>query len=180
MPGLLALQRYLRGFYAFGAGMSMAGIFLIVFVNSVRRYPVGKSLTWGEELPIYLAIYGIMFGASLAYLQDRHVRFTVLIEFFSERTKSWVFAIVDLLVAVTGALLAYSGYLFMTQRGSVDASGLIQPAKELAALTDMVWIESVGRMATWQFAVMLGGVLLALAAIVKGIDRVRQSTRMGP
>jgi hypothetical protein len=50
-----------------GASLSMALLFLIVFINSVRRYAIGKSFEWGEELPIYIGIYGVMFGMAWAY-----------------------------------------------------------------------------------------------------------------
>jgi TRAP-type transport system small permease protein len=55
-------------FTASGASLSMAVLFLIVFTNSIRRYTLGKSLQWGEELPVFIAIYGVMFGMTWAYL----------------------------------------------------------------------------------------------------------------
>ena len=71
---MTAVSRIYQRLLASGAGLMMALVFAIIFVNSLRRYTTGKSLSWGEELPIYLAIYGVMFGIGLAYLQDRHIR----------------------------------------------------------------------------------------------------------
>ena len=58
-----------------------SGLFAIIFIErAVGRYSIGKSLPWGEELPIYLTIYGVMFGSlRLAYMQDRHIRFFTLV-----------------------------------------------------------------------------------------------------
>ena len=86
---MTAISRISQRILAFGAGLSMALVFGIIFVNSLRRYTTGQSLQWGEELPIYLSIYGVMFGVGLAYLQDTHIRFTVLTDFLSHRARRW-------------------------------------------------------------------------------------------
>lgn len=167
----------LRQCCAFGAGLCMAGMFGIVFVNSLRRYTIGKSFEWGEELPIYLGIYGMVFGAAYAYLQDRHIRFTVLVDFVPESARRRVFAFVDLLVAATGALLAYSGYLFMIRRGGVEASGLIGNVRSAAESTGQQWLEVFGHMAFWQAAMILGGVLILSAGVVKFFERIGESAK---
>jgi TRAP-type C4-dicarboxylate transport system permease small subunit len=169
-------SRLLLRVCAFGAGLSLAGVFVIIFVNSLRRYSVGKSFEWGEELPIYLAIYGIMFGTALAYLQDRHIRFTILLDFFSERGRQIFFAASDLAVATVGAMLSYSGYLFVLRRGQVEAPGLIGRVRTLADTSGQLWIEGFGHMAFWQFAMILGGALLGVAALFKFAERLSALT----
>ncbi|WP_169569435.1 TRAP transporter small permease [Sneathiella limimaris] len=157
----------IRKICAFGAGFSLATMFAIIFINSVRRYTLGKSFEWGEELPIYLGIYGLMFGAAFAYLDDQHIRFTIVIDRLSEKLKNRIFVVVDILVAITGVALAYSGYLFMIRRGKVEASGLIGPVRRAAEDLSMSWIELFGHMAFWQFSMLLGGILIAIAACYK-------------
>jgi TRAP-type C4-dicarboxylate transport system permease small subunit len=112
-----------------------------------------------------------MFGSALAYLQDRHIRFTILTDFFSPRLRQRTFAIVDLVMVGVGGLLAYSGWLFVLKRGRVEASGIIGSAKDLAAATGRPWLEALGHMATWQFSLTLGGVILAFAASLKFFER---------
>jgi len=172
------VHRLMQRLCAIGAGSSMAGLFAIIFINALRRYTIGKSFEWGEELPIYLAIYGVMFGSALAYLQDRHVRFTLFIDFLPEALRRPVFAAVDLAVAATGAVLAWSGVLLVQRRGAVDAAGLIGPAKDYAAQTGLGWIEAFGHLAVWQTAISVGGVLLAAASALNFARRLATPTAL--
>ena len=150
----------------------MALVFAIIFVNSLRRYTIGKSLEWGEELPIYLTIYGVMFGLGYAYLQDRHIRFTVLTDFLTDRQRLVLFAASDVITAVVGALLTWSGIVFATRRGEVEASGLIGTAKDLAAATGIDGFVALGQMGTYQYAIAVGGAILAIAAVLRLISRL--------
>ena len=163
-----------------GASLSMMVLFLIVFINSVRRYSVGKSLEWGEELPIFIAIYGVMFGIALAYIQDRHIRFTMLVGFISEAWTRKLYMVVDLIMVANGALLAYSGWMFALKRGGVEASGIINLAKSLRSLTGwegMIWL---GYQYPYQAAVVIGGILLAVAALLKLCLRLTEETALEP
>ncbi|MEO9528900.1 TRAP transporter small permease subunit [Roseibium sp.] len=169
------LDAFARRLFAFGAGLSMALVFAIIFVNSLRRYTVGQSVSWGEELPIYLTIYGVMFGLALAYMQDRHIRFTILTDFLPDAARHKLFAAVDLVSCITGIALAFSGHAFAVRRGHIDASGLKSAGTWLAETTgieSLVWISRVG---TWQYAIALGGGLLAVAALLKFIERITTS-----
>jgi len=169
------IQRTIRLFSQFaaaGASLSMAVLFLIVFINSMRRYAIGKSFEWGEEMPIFIAIYGVMFGIAWAYIEDRHIRFTILVGFLSESLTRKLYIIVDLIMAVNGVLLTYSGWMFVIKRGGVEASGIINLAKNLRALTgwdSMIWM---GYQYPYQAATILGGVMLAIAALLKLFQRI--------
>jgi TRAP-type C4-dicarboxylate transport system permease small subunit len=160
--------------FATGAWLSMAVLFLIVFTNSLRRYTIGKSFEWGEELPIFIAIYGVMFGISWAYLQGRHIRFTMLVRFLSGSLSRKCNIIVDLIMVANGVLLTYSGWMFVIKRGRVEASGIINLAKDLKALTgweSMIWI---GHQYPYQAAMVLGGVMLTIAALLKFSLRITE------
>ena len=92
---------------AFGAGLCMAAIFLIIFSNSLMRYFFNASFPWGEQLTVFLGIYGVMFGLALGYLQDRHVRLGILVDFLATRVREKLFLLVDLCVVVICVLLDY-------------------------------------------------------------------------
>jgi TRAP-type C4-dicarboxylate transport system permease small subunit len=170
--------RLFSQFAAAGASLSMIVLFLIVFTNSVRRYTIGKSFEWGEELPIFIAIYGVMFGIAWAYRQDRHICFTMLVRFLSESLTRKLYIIVDLIMVVNGVLLTYSGWMFAIKRGRVEASGIINLAKEVKALTgwdSMIWI---GHQYPYQAAMVLGGVMLAIAALLKLLLRLTENAAL--
>jgi TRAP-type C4-dicarboxylate transport system permease small subunit len=153
----------------------MAFVFGIIFLNSLRRYTTGASLRWGEELPIYLTIYGVMFGIALAYLQDSHIRFTILTDFLPEKMRSRLFAAMDLVTAATGAALIWSGIAFASRRGNVEASGIISTARDLAETTGFESLIWIGRMGTWQSAIAFGGILLTIAALVRFASRLQEA-----
>ncbi len=173
----LKIQRAVGIFSKFalsGSSLSMIVLFLIVFINSVRRYTIGKSFEWGEELPIFIAIYGVMFGIALAYIQDRHIRFTILVGFLSEVWTRKLYIIVDLIMIVNGALLTYSGWMFAIKRGGVEASGIINLAENLQSMTgleNMIWL---GYQYPYQAAMVLGGTLLTIAALLKLFLRISE------
>lgn len=171
---------YFSRFTAAGASVSMAGLFLIVFINSLRRYTLGKSLEWGEELPVFITIYGVMFGIAWAYLQDRHIRFALLIKFLSEAMITKLYVLVDLIMVVNGAMLTLSGWMFVIRRGRYEASGMINLAKSLRDLTgwdSLIWF---GHLYPYQAAMTLGGVLLTLAALFKLLQRINAARASEP
>ena len=171
--------RLFSKFAAAGASLSMAVLFLIVFINSVRRYAIGKSFEWGEELPIFIAIYGVMFGIAWAYILDRHIRFTLLVGFLPESWTRKLYMLVDLIMVANGVLLTYSGWMFVLKRGRVEASGIINLAKDLRALTgwdSMIWI---GHLYPYQAAMVLGGVMLTIAALLKLLHRFTENAAVG-
>ena len=165
------ISRIFTWLFAKGASLSMVIVFLIVFINSLRRYTIGKSLEWGEELPVFIAVYGIMFGMAYAYMEDRHIRFTVLVGFLSESFTRRLYMLVDLIMIATGALLTWSSWLFVAKRGGMESSGMINLAKDLTALTgwnNLIWL---GSLYPYQAAMVLGGIMLTIAALLKLFSR---------
>jgi len=167
-------------FFAGGAAASMILLFLIVFINSVRRYTFGKSLEWGEELPVYLAIYGVMFGIAWAYMEDRHIRFTILVGFLPEALTRKMYLLVDIIMTVVGAMLAYSGWLFVAKRGGMESSGLINLAKDLSALTGLDSLIWLGHFYPYQAAMVFGGIMLAIAALLRFLRRYFEEVSSEP
>ena len=161
-----------RRVLAFACGLSMALVFAIIFVNALRRYTIGKSFPWGEELPIYLTIYGVMFGMAYAYLTDRHIRFTVLTDLLSPRMRARLFVLSDAVTVAAGLALAAAGHAFALRRGSIDSSGLKSTAGWLADATGLSLLEWLGKVGTWQYAVAIGGAALALAAALRAVERL--------
>ncbi len=153
----------------------MMAIFAIILFNSVRRYTLGKSLEWGEELPVFFAVYGFMFGAAYAYMQDRHVRFTILVGFLPRTLIEKLYMLLDLIMVGIGGLMAWSGWQFVLKRGGMETSSLIGLAKGLRDATGWDWTIWLGHFGPYQAAMVIGGGMLSVAALLKflqrGIDR---------
>lgn len=165
------LTNFFSKAFTFGAGLSMFTVFIIIFVNSIRRYTLGKSLEWGEQLPVFIAIYGVMFGIAWAYLNDQHIRFTILVDFISETFAKILNIVVDICMVATGIVMVYSGYLFATKRGNIEASGLINSAKQLKELTGFDGLIVFGQMYPYQLSIAIGGAMLSIAALLKLLNR---------
>lgn len=162
-------------FLASGAGLSMFLVFLIIFVNSTRRYAFGKSFEWGEQLPVFLAIYGVMFGIAWAYMNDQHVKFTILVDFISSSWMKRLNIFVDFIMIVTGFVLMYSGYIFAAKRGKMQATGLINSAKDLRDFFGWENLIILGKMYPYQLSIAFGGLLLAIAALLRLLNRVSEN-----
>lgn len=152
------LRRLLIGINSTGAGVMMAAVFLIVFTNAIWRYTAGRFITWGEDIAIFAMIFGIMFGVALAYLQDRHVRLSIIVDLLPEHLKHYNLILIDMLVLLVGIGLAVSGYEFMESRGS-----RVSPSTGLP-----MWM--------FQSSMLMGGVLLSLSAMTMAALRLFGTT----
>lgn len=112
-----------------------------------------------------------MFGIAWAYMNDQHVRFTILVDFIPEKFAKFLNILVDLSMVVTGILLSYSGYQFAMKRGNIESSGLINSAKDLVDLTGIDSLIILGQMFPYQFAICLGGVMICIASILRLLNR---------
>ncbi|MEC9266343.1 MAG: TRAP transporter small permease subunit [Alphaproteobacteria bacterium] len=170
-----SIHRFFERLFALGAGLSMALVFGIIFINSLRRYTVGKSLEWGEELPIYLTVYGVMFGIGFAYLQNRHIRFTIVTDLLSDRLRRMLYTAGDGAVVLIGISLTWSGIVFAGRRGDVEASGLIGSAKAMAEASGIEGLVLLGQMGTYQSAIAVGGIILTIAALLRLWTQIREA-----
>lgn len=155
------LHKWLVVLFKQALAVLMFAVFIVVFLNAFWRYTAGKSFIWGEEFAVYAMIFGVMLGLGLAYLQDRHVRFSVFIDLLPEKILRWNLVLVDLCVLAIGVGLAWSGYEFLTRRGNIVSPGLDLP----------MWL--------FQSSTLAGGVSLAVAALVMGAHRIFNVTLEG-
>lgn len=76
----------------------LAAIVLLIFGNVFMRYIMNASLSWGEELTLWLFVWFVWLGVSYAFHTGHHVRITVLREFLSERARLFADVVIALLV----------------------------------------------------------------------------------
>jgi hypothetical protein len=58
-------------------GLTMAAIFILVFLNVVLRYGFGTSISWVEEVARFLMIWGAFLGAGLTMREGPFVAIDV-------------------------------------------------------------------------------------------------------
>lgn len=82
------------------ASILLAAIVLLIFGNVFMRYIMNASLSWGEELTLWLFVWFVWLGVSYAFHTGDHVRITVLRDVLSERARLFADIIIALLVLV--------------------------------------------------------------------------------
>ncbi|SNZ19253.1 TRAP transporter small permease [Cohaesibacter gelatinilyticus] len=80
------------------ASMLLMAIVLLISGNVFMRYVMNASLSWSEELTLWLFVWFVWIGVSYAFHTGDHVRITVLRDALSERACLIVECIVALLV----------------------------------------------------------------------------------
>ena len=69
------------------ASALLAMIVLLIFVNVFMRYIMNASLSWGEELTLWLFVWFVWLGVSYAFHTGDHVRITALRDLLNARTR---------------------------------------------------------------------------------------------
>ncbi len=87
------------------ASTLLAAIVLLIFGNVFMRYVMNASLSWGEELTLWLFVWFVWLGVSYAFHTGDHVRITVLRDVLSERARLFADVVIALLVLVFLAVL---------------------------------------------------------------------------
>ncbi len=94
------LERFLIGF----ALISMTGL---IFANIALRFFTGQTITWAEDLSIFLMICMSFFGAAYGTRLNRHITMSAIYDIMSKRNKKMLYVIGLILSA------CLSGFLFI-------------------------------------------------------------------
>lgn len=156
------MKRLYTNMLACCTGMSLFVIFAVILVSSLSRYLLNAPIQWSEEVARYAMIYGAMFGTVLCYLQGVHIRFAFLENAVKPAVRKALNFLSDIVALISGAVLAYSGYIFVMKRGAINAPALgIQ-------------------MYYFQAAMVVGGVLLFIAALIRIAEYVTGQQEVSP
>ena len=85
----------------------LAGIVLLIFGNVFMRYIMNASLSWGEELTLWLFVWFVWLAVSYAFQQYEHVRITVIRDLWGARGQRVLDIVVDLLILAFFAVLIF-------------------------------------------------------------------------
>lgn len=80
------------------ASLLLAAIVLLIFGNVFMRYVMNASLSWGEELTLWMFVWFVWLGVSYAFHTGDHVRITVLRDVLNERARLMADVVIALLV----------------------------------------------------------------------------------
>lgn len=129
--------------------VSLLIMVILMFTQSISRYALGNSFTWGSELAQYLHVWQIWIGASLAVRMQSHIKVDVFINLFSKNIKK-VISIIGLIAWFVFALfLAYEGTKYVID---IQVSAQTSPSLKIG-----MWIPYL--------AIPLGGALMCIRLI---------------
>ncbi|NVK41127.1 MAG: TRAP transporter small permease [Oceanospirillaceae bacterium] len=143
-------------------GGSLFIVFAVVLVSSLSRYALNAPIQWSEEIAKYAMIYGAMFGTILCYLEGLHIKFGFIEDAVPASVRRVFEVLIDFITLGCGVVLVWSGYLFVMKRGGIVATGTGLP------------------MSYFQAAMVVGGVGLALAAVIKLLERLNRQPQTQP
>jgi TRAP-type C4-dicarboxylate transport system permease small subunit len=94
-----------------------------IAIQVVMRYVFGQTPSWSEEVAVLMFAWTTLGGLALGIHEGFHVRLTVAIDALPAGGRVWAERGVDLIAAVFGAALVWSGLRFVEfTRGSVSAA----------------------------------------------------------
>lgn len=85
----------------------LASIVGLIAGNVFMRYVLNASLSWGEELTLWLFVWFVWISVSLAFKRGEHIRITVLVDAMGPKAQR----VMGVLVSVV--ILAFFGVLIM-------------------------------------------------------------------
>ena len=89
------------------ASVLLAMIVLLIFLNVFMRYIMDASLSWGEELTLWLFVWFVWLGVSYAFHTGDHVRITALRDLLSARNRLYIDVMIALCVLVFLLVLTF-------------------------------------------------------------------------
>ncbi len=102
LPRSLSIERALMA-------LSMALLCIITMANVVVRYFTNISFAFTEEVSVWLMVFMTLIGASSAFVTERHISVTMLVERLSPRAQHIITLAALAATALMFALLAWYG-----------------------------------------------------------------------
>lgn len=81
-------------------GVSLAGVFIIVFVQVIQRYVFQLSMPWASDVIQILFTYSVFLGMAIGIFNKSHLNVDVLVEGFSTKGKRWFGLLTNVVVIV--------------------------------------------------------------------------------
>jgi len=105
-----AVLRIVRGFLAFAraaAGILLMCSVAINFANIIGRYFFSVSISWAEEIMLFLMVGCVFLGSGPVSWANRQIRMDVLVSMMPPRVRHFLELLSDLVFIVTALMLAW-------------------------------------------------------------------------
>jgi TRAP-type C4-dicarboxylate transport system permease small subunit len=79
-------------------GVLLAAIVALITANVFMRYVLNSSLSWGEELTLWIFVWFVWIAVSLAFKRGEHIRITLLFDMLAPRGQKALQVFVNLLI----------------------------------------------------------------------------------
>lgn len=79
-------------------GVLLAAIVTLITANVFMRYVLNSSLSWGEELTLWIFVWFVWIAVSLAFKRGEHIRISLLFDMLGPRGQKFVQILVSLLI----------------------------------------------------------------------------------
>ena len=123
-----------------------------IVVQVVMRYVVGKTLSWSEELAILMFAWATLGGLALGVREGFHVRLDLIVSYLPSTARVWAERTIELLTAVFGGYLLWSGTRFYEMTGGSVSAAIGYPIEFLHVLAPiaggMICLFSIARVFT--------------------------------
>lgn len=114
------------------------GILIVALVFSVAlgvfyRYAMQQSLYWATEVPNFLLVWIVFLGSVVAFHENQHIAFRVLVESLGEKVRRVAEVLVSLIVLTFLGMLIYYGVNLVAQTMDSPSEALKIPQGYLYA-----------------------------------------------
>ena len=131
---------------------------LVNFANIIGRYFFGVSITWAEEIMLFLMVGCVFTGCCAVAWEGRHIRMDVLVSLMPKPAREALELAFELLLIATSALVAIFSWPVVSQLAAFDE-------RSAAANFPMVIPQAM---------IPIGYTLMALMVIVRLLTRRRE------
>jgi TRAP-type C4-dicarboxylate transport system permease small subunit len=142
---------------------SMIIMSAVIFIQVIMRYVFNNSLSWSEELTLFISTYMIWIAASYAIKKDAHLRITLFVDMFKGKPRIFVYLIIDIIWLAFSMGMIYLGEKMV--RMSV-LNNRVSPALEVP-----MWVIYA--------SLIVGSLLMCLSLMIKIIEKVTALTYRG-
>ena len=90
--------------------LALGVMILVAFLEVIRRYLLGKSFLWAEDLIKYLIVYVAFIGGAAAYRDNNLASLDLLTRLFPKRVQLYIEILVNIIITALVFFLIYYSY----------------------------------------------------------------------